>query len=730
MIKIDKNEGWINLSTTNCSYIIKLFRNQYPLHFYWGKKIPTPGKREFPYMEPTRGNLVIPEPANDKIYIELLPLEYAYQSSGDYRPSSFNILDKHNNPVIETKIKEYSILNEKPNIPGLPCTWAKEGEAQTLKLVLTDSIKNLDIILYYAVIEKYDVIIRWCEIKNNGTQEFYIKRLMSLSMDMLNNNYQFLFLEGAWARERQICKEIIKPGLKQIGSIRGISSHQFNPFFAILDKNADEHKGSVYGFNLVYSGNFIAEVDCNYDKNLRLNLGINPWEFSWNLKPGASFYTPEGIMVYSDTGLNGMSRIFHRFYRERLSKSTWRQKMRPVLINNWEATYFNFNEDKLLKIAESAKQAGIELFVLDDGWFGERENDKTSLGDWFENKRKLPSGIGLFSKEIEKLDLSFGLWFEPEMISKESKLYKEHPDWCLHLPQRLRGEGRNQLVLDLCRKEIRDYIFKLISDILSNASISYIKWDMNRTLSHAGSIAYPDEPQGNIMYRYMLGVYELMFRLTSHFPDILFEGCAAGGGRMDPGILHYMPQFWISDNTDALSRLKIQYATSLVYPPIMMGAHVSDVPNHETGRYTDMEFRGLVASSGSLGYELDLNSISVIDIKNIRDQIVFYKKHRKIIQFGNFIRLLSPFENNTTAWMFITQDKKEALLFHFALLNEANLPPSLLKLIGLDEDSFYVEQRTGLNFSGKELIHRGFLITNKKQDFKAQYFHFKKKNLN
>ena len=453
-------------------------------------------------------------------------------------------------------------------------------------------------------------------------------------------------------------------------------------------------------------------------------MGINPFTFSWKLGAGESFSAPEAVLVYSDKGLNCMSGIYHEFYGKRLSRSIYARKERPVLVNNWEATYFSFNEKSLLEIASKSKDLGIELFVLDDGWFGERNSDHTSLGDWVVNKDKLPDGIEGLSDKIRSMGMKFGLWFEPEMISSDSKLFRSHPEWALQLKDSPPAEGRNQLVLDLSRDEVVVEIIRMLKEILGTKAVDYVKWDMNRSLTDVYSSTLPSDRQGELYHRYVLGLYRIMDEITSAFPDILFEGCSAGGGRFDPGILHYMPQFWTSDNTDAVSRLKIQYGTSLVSPQIFMGADVSAVPNHQVGRSTEIEMRGNAAMMGNLGYELDFNKLKNEELDAVRQQIVFYKKYRKLIQFGRFYRLLSPFEGEKASWMIVSQDKSEFILFYYQILAEANMPRTLVKLTGIDVNPIYKETGSGDIYSGSELMYRGYFLPRFTVDFQSVVVHF------
>jgi alpha-galactosidase len=533
-------------------------------------------------------------------------------------------------------------------------------------------------------------------------------------------------LSGAWVRERHMERRALAPGMQGVESRRGASSHNDNPFIALLSKGADEDHGDVYGFNLVYSGSFTAQAEVEQYGTTRVTMGINPFNFSWLLEPGQQFQTPEAVMVYSSAGLGAMSRTYHRLYRTRLCRGKFRDAARPVLVNNWEATYFDFNAEKIESIAEAGRELGIELFVLDDGWFGKRDSDNSSLGDWIVDSSKLPSGLEDLAQRVRKLGLQFGLWFEPEMISPDSDLYRKHPDWCLHVPDRRRTEGRQQLVLDFSREDVCDAIAEMVTKILNSAPITYVKWDMNRNMTEIGSALLPPERQKETAHRYMLGLYRVLDRITAQFPHILFESCSGGGGRFDPGMLYYMPQTWTSDNSDAVSRLKIQYGTSIVYPTSSMGAHVSAVPNHQVGRITSLEMRGHVAMSGNFGYELDLTKFSERENEIVKAQVALYKDIRHLVQFGDFYRLLSPFEGNETAWMIVSEDQSEAAVFFFKVLAEPNEAIKRLRLKGLDPEADYRLVDDGQTYGGDYLMYAGVPIPLLHGDFQSKMWRLEK----
>ena len=514
---------------------------------------------------------------------------------------------------------------------------------------------------------------------------------MSASVEFLDMDYEMVQLSGGWSRERYVKNRKLEMGIQSIQSLNGTCcGAEHNPFLALKRPHTTESQGEVYGFSLVYSGNYLGQVEVSTFDMTRVMMGINPEDFSWELKSGESFQTPEVVMVYSDKGLNKMSQTYHRLYRKRLMHGEWRDKARPILLNNWEATYFDFNEEKILTIAKKAKEAGVELFVLDDGWFGARNDDYRGLGDWYVNLEKLPDGISGLSKKVEELGLKFGLWVELEMVNKDSDLYRAHPDWIISAPNRFESHARHQNVMDFSRKEVVDYIYEMIAKVIRESLISYIKWDMNRYMSEPYSKGSAPCEQGKVMHKYILGVYDLYTRLTTEFPHILFESCASGGARFDPAMLYFAPQTWCSDDTDASERTKIQYGTSYVYPIVSMGSHVSAVPNHQMHRITPIETRANVAYFGTFGYELDLNLLSDAEIETVKKQIAFMKEHRELIQMdGDFYRLLSPFEGNETAWMVVSSDKTQAVAAFYQRLNKVNASWLRLKLDGLDANTKY-----------------------------------------
>lgn len=659
-IYYDKASGIFHLQSHQTSYVIQLVRGM-PAHVYFGPQLRQGSNlNDLLYRVERSSFCPNPFPDDKTLSLDTLPQEYPQYGTSDFRSPAYQIKLSDGTRISELVYRSHRITAGKPALEGLPAVYTEqENEAETLELVLHDAKAGLSVTLYYTVFEQFSAIARSARLANEAGEALQLERALSASIDLPDARYDALYLSGAWARERHIQRRALAPGVTGINSRRGSSSHQFNPFLALLRPETNERQGEVYGFSLIYSGNFAAEAEVDQFGTTRVSLGINPFDFSWKLEPGEAFQTPEAVLVYSAEGLGGMSRTFHKLYRTRLCRGVHRDLERPILVNNWEATYFDFNADKIEAIAKKGGELGIELFVLDDGWFGKRDSDNSSLGDWFEDRRKLPNGLQDLAERVKRQGLQFGLWFEPEMISPDSDLYRSHPDWCLHVPNHRRTEARDQLILDMSRADVREYLYSRLSEIFTNVPISYIKWDMNRNMTEIGSALSSPERQSETAHRYILGLYELMERLTSEFPHILFESCSGGGGRFDPGMLYYMPQTWTSDDTDGVERLKIQYGTSIVYPVSTMGAHVSAVPNHQVGRKTSLEFRGDVAMSGNFGYELDLTTFTPEEVEIAKAQIASYKEIRGLVQQGDLYRLLSPFEGNETSWMFVSEDRRK-----------------------------------------------------------------------
>ena len=677
---------------------------------YFGKRIHD--REDFGYLlEGAFRSHSAYEIEENRLSLELVKQEYPGYGSGDFRQGAVEILQENGSRVSKFEYVSYEILPGKPALEGLPATYAENSEeAETLIVVLKDSVSGVKLNLLYTIFKDLGVIARSVRFVNEGTQNVQIERAMSLCLDLPDADYEWIQFSGSWARERYPVMRKLNIGTTSVESLRGNSSHQQNPFIILKRPAADEDQGEVIGVSLVYSGNFLASAYVDNYNVTRILMGIHPDWFSWKLECREAFQTPEAVLVYSDEGLNGMSQIYHRLYRERLARGEWRDRPRPILINNWEATYFDLNEEKLLHIAKKAKECGVELFVLDDGWFGARRNDYAGLGDWYAAKEVLPGGIDSLAQKIEDLGMKFGLWIEPEMVNPDSDLYRAHPDWAFHIPERAASLCRHQYVLDYSRPEVVDCIYGMLKKLIGSAKISYIKWDMNRRITECYSSALGAARQGEVFHRHILGVYSLYERLIRDFPHILFESCAGGGGRFDAGMLYYAPQAWTSDDTDAMERVKIQYGTSYGYPIVSMGSHVSAVPNHQLGRVTSVKTRAEVAYFGTFGYELDLNRLSPEEIGQVCEYTQFMKDHRELIQFGTFYRLSSPFEKNETGWMVVSDDRKEAIVGYYRTLAKVNAPFTRLYLRGLDPETSYEVSGEGV-FYGDELMNAGLVTS-------------------
>lgn len=715
------------LDTPNSTYSFHITDSKNLLHLYYGKSVP---ETDLTY------NLRIPngEPFVPAVHDAMGPhsfdcaaIEYSTSGVADFREPCMQVMDKLGMSACEIYYKDYKIYKGKQKLEGLPATFANnEEEVTSLDLYCEDPHSGLQITLQYSVFEQLDIITRSVKVKNEGKDPLELRRLLSTCVELDRMDYDMITLYGTWARERHVQRFPLRFGKQSIDSNRGSTSHAHNNFMAIVDHKATEDYGEAYGFALVYSGSFLAMAEVNQYEKTRVVMGINPYDFSWHLEVGEEFQAPEVIMSYSSAGIGQMSRNFHDVMRRNLIRGKWKDIRRPILINNWEATYFNFDTDKLIDIAKEAAKAGIEMLVMDDGWFGHRNDDRSSLGDWEVNEDKIKGGLKHLVDEVNKLGLKFGIWFEPEMISPDSKLYKEHPDWCLHIEGRNRTTARSQLVLDFSRKDVRDCIYGKMKAILSSANIEYVKWDMNRQLTEVGNEILPAERQREIWHRYVLGVYEMQERLLTDFPDLLLENCAGGGSRFDAGMLYYSPQIWTSDDTDAIERLKIQYGTSLCYPCSCFGAHVSDSPNHCVGRITPFKTRGHVAMVGTFGYELDVTRISDEDKYAIKEQIEEFNKYNPLVRTGDYYRIGNPFESTRfDAWQFVSKDKSETLLEYVQVLKVPSVFLHRVKLVGLDESKWYKHEESGKVFSGAFLMNNGFDIPSLWGDFQSYIAYFK-----
>lgn len=700
------------LRANNTDYMMKVCEEGYLAHIYYGNKVPD---EDLTYLLRLDESPFTPA-TNDRdraSFMDTLPFEYPCFGLGDYRESAFKIMDANGMSTCDLRYVSHKMYEGKPKLEGLPATFAtEESGCSTLEITMYDKYADIEVVLIYTAFNKLDVITRSAVITNKGEKPFKITRALSTCVDFDTDKMDMITLNGSWARERAVERCRLHHAKQLVDSCRGESSHQNNPFVALCDNNADEDKGEVFGFNFVYSGNFYAQAEVTQHKKTRFLMGINPLDFEWLLEKGESFTCPEVVMVHSDEGIGKMSRTFHDLYRNNLIRGEYKDKRRPILINNWEATYFNFDTDKLIDIAKEASKLGIEMLVMDDGWFGHRDADNSSLGDWFVYEKKLKGGLKYLVDEVNKLGMKFGIWFEPEMISPDSELYKAHPDWAIQIKGRPLTLCREQYVLDYSRKEVRDYVYGMMRKILDSANIEYIKWDMNRQLTEVGSATLPADRQRELWHRYVLGVYDLMDRLTTDYPHILLENCSGGGARFDPGMLYYSPQIWCSDDTDAIERLKIQHGTSMCYPCSAMGAHVSDCPNHTVGRNTPFKTRGHVAMVGTFGYELDVTRIPQEDRDAIPAQIEEFNKFNKLVRTGDHYRIGNMFEDNTwDAWEFVAKDKSEALFEFVQVLARPNERSRRIKLKGLEPEAYYYEEsEPDKKISGAALMNAGINI--------------------
>ena len=723
-VTFNEEKKIFRLDTEKSTYVMGLSPEGFLGHIYYGDRL---------FMEADNYLLRMEEPPytpsvnkrEKSAFLDFFPMEYPTGGIGDYRESCLNIRNEAGNMGCELHYAGHEIYKGKRGLKGLPASFSTEDEAETLEITLKDADLDLEVVLFYTAFEKENAITRSVRVQNQGKEDLRIEKILSACLDMDNENFSMLSLHGTWARERHIQTGELHYGKQVISSARGESSHQEHPFIALVTNGTEQENGKVYAMHFVYSGNFMAETElCQFD-NLRMTMGINPEEFSWLLTPGEEFQAPEVVMVYSGNGLGAMTRSYHDFYRNHLIRSKFKYEKRPILINNWEATYFDFNTDKLLAIARQAKECGIEMLVMDDGWFGKRNFDNCSLGDWKVNEKKITGGLKHLVDEVNKIGLQFGIWFEPEMISPDSDLYRAHPDWAIQIAGREATQSRNQYVLDLSRPEVRDYAYECVASILRSANIAYVKWDMNRQLSDLGSSYLPKERQQELFHRYVLGVYELQERLVTEFPDLLLENCSGGGARFDPGMLYYSPQIWCSDNTDAVERLMIQEGSALIYPLSVIGAHVSDCPNHSVGRVTPFETRGHVALAGTFGYELDITKIPEEDRVLIPEQTVTYNKYRHLIQQGEYYRIASYRENHKyDCWALSSQDKKEVLVTYVQVLGVPNSHSRKVFLRGFDPKTTYRLEGTEETYTGEMLMKGGFLMKDFWGDFKSRLYHF------
>ena len=699
------------LTTAHTTYQMQADAQGYLLHLYYGAR--TAGEMDYLLNYGDRGFSGNPNSAgNDRTYsLDALPQEYPSLGTGDFRNYALNIENADGSQCCNLVYITHEIAAGKYTLKGLPFVRAEENEAETLKIILEDPVTKVELHLLYGVLEKEDIITRSVIIKNAGKAPVTVKKAQSACLDFLHGDYDLIKFYGRHAMERNMERMPVSHESTRIGSRRGTSSHQYNPGVILAGKNTNEDSGSCYGMLFVYSGNFLVEAEKDQYDQTRIQMGLTDELFAYPLEAGAEFTAPEVILSYTNKGLSRLSQQYHHCIMNHICQGKYVHANRPVLINSWEAAYFDFTGDTIVELAKEAKALGIDMVVMDDGWFGKRNDDNSSLGDWYVNEEKLGGTLTKLIERVNAEGVKFGIWIEPEMVSEDSDLYREHPDWAITIPGRKPVRSRNQLVLDFSRKEVRDEIFKRICAVLDQGNVEYIKWDMNRSLA--------DIYASNVTYDYVLGVYDFLEKLTNRYPDILIEGCSGGGGRFDAGMLYYTPQIWCSDNTDAINRTRIQYGTSFFYPVAAMGSHVSAVPNHQTGRVTSMHTRGVAAMSGTFGYELNPALLNAKEKAEIRAQLAQYREYQELIREGDYYRLSNPFQDNFAAWMVVSDDRSKALVSVIRLTAEANPPAAYVTLKGMEEDAFYREKTTGKVYPGAALMEAGILLPAAVSEYEA-----------
>lgn len=698
-----------HLFNDTLSYVINILPNGHLGQLYYGKRLHD--RESFGHLmgttcRPMSSWLTSEYPL---FSLEFTRQEYPCFGTTDFRQPAFEILQENGSHISDFRYASHKIYAGKPDLPGLPHSYTEsDNEAATLEVRLLDPLTKVELTLFYTIFAGLSVIARSARFRNNGEQTLKLNRAMSVNVDFPDHDFQWMQFSGAWSRERAPKVRELEDGITAIESARGHSSANENPFVILKRPSATESSGEAYSFSFVYSGNFLAQAEIDTYGAARFTMGINPREFSWKLAPGTSFQTPEVLMTYSRTGLNGLSQNLHKLLRTRVAHGYWRDRPRPVLLNNWEATGMEFTEESVLDIARKGAEVGVELFVLDDGWFGKR-TEFSGLGDWFVDRSKLPNGVKGLAEKVNALGMEFGIWIEPEMVNKDSDLYRAHPEYALHTPGRSMSLGRNQLVLDYSNPEVVDCVYDMLVNAFDGANIAYIKWDMNRSITECYSSHWPPDQQGEVYHRYILGVYHLYEKLIAKYPKLLFESCSSGGSRFDAGMLYYAPQAWCSDDTDAIERVKIQYGSSYGYPVCSWGAHVSECPNQQLNRTTPLSTRANVAFFGAFGYEMDLNALSSEEIEVVKNQVAFMKEHRALFQFGSFYRLVDPYKNSIGAWMVVNEDKTEAIVGLYQLMNGVNTGFNYLKLQGLDPEKQYLVNGTGIAHGGDELMEFGLM---------------------
>lgn len=711
----DETKKVFCLVTKHSAYQIKIDNYGFLLHLYYGKKTKQVADDILIFAD--RGFSGNPyDVGNDRTYsMDVLPQEFPNKGNGDYRSTALLVEDEAGTYGCDLRYVSHRIYRGKYALPGLPAVYTEESEADTLEIVLRDSVLNLEVTLLYGVLPEFDVITRSAIIKNQSSQNIYINKAAAACLDFVTGEYDVISFYGRHAMERNFERTRVGHHIFEIGSRRGTSSHQYNPMMILAERDTTEDYGNCYAMSLLYSGGFEASVEMDQMNQTRMIIGLQSEQLRYCVEPESKFVIPEVILSYSCSGLNQLSYNLHETIRKHVCRGPYQSVVRPVLLNSWEASYFDINAENLCNLAKEAASLGIEMIVMDDGWFGKRDDDNSGLGDWIVNEEKLGMPLSEMINKINEYGVKFGIWFEPEMVNEDSELYRQHPDWAMVIPGRKPVRGRNQLVLDFSRKEVVDYIYDKMCQILDRNNIEYIKWDMNRSISDVYS--HTAKYQGNVLYDYVLGLYDFLERLHNKYPNILLEGCSGGGGRFDAGMLYYTPQIWCSDNTDAIDRLRIQYGTSFGYPISTVGSHVSAIPNHQTGRCTSLETRGVVAMSGTFGYELDLAKLSDEEKELIRKQVKQYKDFAPLILNGRYYRLSNPFEDEIAAWQFVSEDRKEVLFNAVQLEIHGNMTPVYVKLKGLQEGEIYYNPQSGMNYPADVLMEIGLPLIPKMQEY-------------
>ena len=704
-IKFSEKNKIFTITTKKTTYQFQVDGFGFLLHLYYGARIE--GEMYYLLTFYDRGFSGNPHDAGaDRTYsMDVLPQEFPCMGNGDYRSSALIVQNMDGTYSCDLRYQGYEIQEGKYGLKGLPAVYASSEEAQTLVIHMEDPVTKVRADLLYGVLPEYDIITRSVKIQNQGNEKIYLEKAASACLDFLWGDYDLISFYGRHTMERNFQRTPVEHGMQLMGSRRGTSSHQYNPFMILCDRKTTETTGSCYGMLFVYSGGFRMEAEKDQFNQTRAIMGLQSEKFRYPLMPGEEFIVPETVLTYSAGGFEQLSHNLHKCIRTHVCRGKYRDLVRPVLVNSWEAAYFDFDGEKILELAKNAADLGMEMVVLDDGWFGKRDSDNSGLGDWTVNEKKLGCSMGELAAKVNQMGLKFGLWIEPEMISEDSELYRQHPDWVLQIPGRKPIKGRNQLVLDFSRKEVRDSVFDQICEVLDHANIEYVKWDMNRSISDVYSMRTTD--QGRVLYDYVLGIYEFLEKMIDRYPDLLIEGCSGGGGRFDAGMLYYTPQIWCSDNTDAIDRTRIQYGTSFAYPVSTVGSHISAVPNHQTGRVVPLHTRNVVAMAGTFGYELDLQVLNENAKQKIRSQIQNYHKYAELIQKGEYYRLSDPFCDEIAAWAFVSEDQKEVLLNVVMLETHGNMPVNYVRLRGLCSDMIYENEQTGKRYSGGALMEAG-----------------------